>query len=165
MKPPSARLLDDLGVEYRLIRLRGRAVTTQDVIDRAEGELNPTEICKTIIVKDRGGVKHAVLLRGSDRIDFSKLKTVLGKVSVANRYEVVSTTGVEPGAVCPLTLKIHVYVDEGVMELKRINFGSGDHMYGIEIQTADLVKALSYTVMDLAEQCHRGCRLSRLASF
>jgi prolyl-tRNA editing enzyme YbaK/EbsC (Cys-tRNA(Pro) deacylase) len=151
MKPPSAKLLDDLGVEYRLIRLRGRAVTTQDVIDKAEGELNPTEICKTIIVKDRNGAKHAVFLRGCDRIDFSKLKAVLGKVSVANRDEVVEATGVEPGAVCPLTLGIHLYVDERAMELKRINFGSGDHMYGIEVHTTDLAKALSYTVLDLAE--------------
>jgi len=151
MKPASARLLDDLGVEYRLIRLTGRAVTTQDVVDKAEGELNPTEICKTIIVKDRGGAKHAVLLRGGDRIDFSKLKTALGKVSVASREDVAEATGVEPGAVCPLTLGIHVYVDERVMELKRVNFGSGDHMYGIEILTADLAKALSYTVLDLAK--------------
>jgi len=151
MKPTSARLLDDLGVEYRLIRLTGRAVTTQDVVDRAEGELNPAEICKTIIVKDRGGTKHAVLLRGSDRIDFSKLKTALGKVSVGSREEVVEVTGVEPGAVCPLILGIHVYVDERVMELKRVNFGSGDYMYGIEILTVDLAKALSYTVLDLAK--------------
>ncbi len=151
MKPPSARLLDDLGVEYRLIRLRGRAVTTQDVIDKAEGELNPAEICKTIIVKDRGGAKHAVLLRGGDKIDFSKLKAALGKISVASREEVVEATGVEPGAVCPLTLSVHVYVDERVMELEKINFGSGDHMYGIEVLTADLAKALSYTVLDLAE--------------
>ena len=151
MKPASARLLDDLGVEYRLIRLTGRAVTTQDVVDKAEGKLNPTEICKTIIVKDRGGAKHAVLLRGGDRIDFSKLKTALGKVSVASREDVAEATGVEPGAVCPLTLGIHVYVDERVMELKRVNFGSGDHMYGIEVLTADLAKALSYTVLDLTK--------------
>jgi prolyl-tRNA editing enzyme YbaK/EbsC (Cys-tRNA(Pro) deacylase) len=137
MKPPSARLLDDLGVEYRIIRLRGRAVTTQDVVDQAEGELNPAEICKTIIVKDRGGAKHAILLRGGDRIDFSKLKATLGKISVASREEV--------------TLSIHVYVDERVIGLEKVNFGSGDHMYGIEVLTADLTKALSYTVLDMAE--------------
>jgi prolyl-tRNA editing enzyme YbaK/EbsC (Cys-tRNA(Pro) deacylase) len=151
MRPPSARLLDDLGVEYRIIRLKGRAVTTQDVIDKAEGELNPTEICKTIIVKDRDNAKHAVLLRGDDRIDFNKLKATLGKVSVARSDEVVEATGVEPGAVCPLTLGIHLYVDERVMDLKRINFGSGDHMYGIEMLTADLAKALNYTVLDLVK--------------
>jgi prolyl-tRNA editing enzyme YbaK/EbsC (Cys-tRNA(Pro) deacylase) len=151
MKLPSVRLLDDLGVEYRLIRLRGRAVTTQDVIDQAEGELNPAEICKTIIVKDRGGVKHAVLLRGGDRINFSKLKVALGKTSVASREEVMEATGVEPGAVCPLTLGVHVYVDEKVMRLERVNFGSGDYMYGIEVLTVDLAKAMSYTVLDMAE--------------
>lgn len=150
MKPVSARKLDELGVEYRLIRLRDRAVTVQDVIDHAEGDLDPSEICKTIIVKGRRAARYAVFLRGSDRIDFNKLKPVLGKVSVASRDEVQEATGVEPGAVCPLTLGISVYLDERVLGLERVNFGSGDHLYGIELRTEDLAKALSYTVLDVA---------------
>ncbi|MFH2111714.1 MAG: YbaK/EbsC family protein [Candidatus Bathyarchaeota archaeon] len=151
MKPASARKLDDMGVEYRLIRLRDRAVTVQDVIDHAEGDLDPAEICKTIIVKGRRGARYAVFLRGSDRIDFNKLKPILGKVSVASRDEVQEATGVEPGAVCPLTLGIPVYLDERVLKLEKVNFGSGNHLYGIELRTEDLAKALSYTVLDLAE--------------
>ena len=151
MNPPSAVLLDRLGVEYRLIRLRERAITVQDVIEQAEGDLSPAEICKTIIVKDRRGARSAVFLRGGDRISFSKLKLILGKVSVASRDEVLETACAEPGAVCPLTLKIPVYLDERVLRLKRINFGSGDHLYGIEMRTADLARALSFNVLDLAE--------------
>jgi prolyl-tRNA editing enzyme YbaK/EbsC (Cys-tRNA(Pro) deacylase) len=150
VKPPAAALLDDLGVKYRLIRLRGRAVTVQDVVDNSEGDVNRDEICKTLIVKGREGERHAVFLRGSDRVSFTKLKPLLGKVSVASRDEVLETAGAEPGAVCPLTLKIPVYLDERVLRLERINFGSGDHMYGIEMRTADLARALSFSVLDLA---------------
>ncbi len=151
MKPPAAALLDDLGVEYRLIRLRGRAVTVQDVVDNSEGDVNRDEICKTLIVKSGDGERHAVFLRGGDRVNFTKLKPLLGKVSVASRDEVSETAGAEPGAVCPLTLKIPVYLDERVLRLERINFGSGDHMYGIEMRTADVARALSFSVLDLAE--------------
>jgi len=151
MKPSSARKLDELGVEYRLIRLRDRAVTVQDVIDHADGDLDPAEICKTIIVKDRKGARYAVFLRGGDRIDFNKLKPVLGKVSIASRDEVQEAAGVEPGAVCPLTINVPVYMDVRALGLERINFGSGNHLYGIELRTEDLAKALSYTVLDLAE--------------
>ena len=150
MKPPSAALLDDLGVEYRLIRLRERAVTVQDVIDYAEGDLNRDEICKTIIVKDSKGSKHALFLRGRDRVDFNKLKAVIGKSSVASCSEVKEATGLEPGAICPLTLGIPVYVDGRVLALERVNFGSGDHLYGVEVKVIDLARAMSYTVHDLA---------------
>jgi len=151
VKPPAAALLDHLGVEYRLIRLRGRAVTVQDVLDNAEGVLSRDEICKTIIVRDRRSKRYAVFLRGSDRVSPDKLRPIMGKVSMANKDEVQAETGVEPGALCPLTLKIPVYLDERVMRLGKVNFGSGDHMYGIEMKTADLAKALSFTVLDLAE--------------
>ena len=151
MKPPAAALLDDLGVEYRLIRLRGQAVTVQDVLDNSEGDVSREEICKTIIVKGAEGERYAIFLKGSDRISFSKLKPSVGKVSVVSHDEVLETAGAEPGAVCPLTLKIPVYLDERVLRLKRINFGSGDHLYGIEMRTADLARALSFKVLDLAE--------------
>jgi len=151
MKPASARKLDELGLEYRLIRLRDRAVTVQDVIDYAEGDLDPSEICKTIIVGDGRGARYAVFLRGGDRIDFNKLRPVLGKVRVASRGDVLEATGVEPGAVCPITISIPVYLDMRVLGLERVNFGSGDHLYGIELRTEDLARAMSYTALDLSE--------------
>jgi len=148
MKPASAEKLDKLGIAYRLIRLRDRAVTVQNVIDNAEGDLEPSEICKTIIVKDGKEAMFAVFLQGVDRIDFRKLKAVLGKASVASREEVLEVTGVEAGAVCPLTLDVPLYMDERVLGLERVNFGSGDHMYGIEVRTEDLLQVLGCRVID-----------------
>ena len=151
MKPVSAKKLEELGLEYRLIKLKRRAVSVQDVIDNADDDIDPAEICKTILVKDRAGRMYAVLLRGCDRIDFKKLRKVLGKLSVASREDCGRVAGVEPGAICPLTLNIPVYVDEKVLRLESINFGSGNHLYGIEVRINDLAKMLDFKVLDVAK--------------
>lgn len=144
----SARLLEERGVDYRLIELSDRAVTVEDVIRYSKTEIDPGEICKTIVVKDVRGAKKALFLLGEHRIDFRKLRKVMGKASIASPGEVEEATGVKPGAVCPLTLSIPVYVDERVFERGRINFGSGDHLYGIEMSPSDLGKVLVYKVVD-----------------
>ncbi len=151
MKPVSARLLDEKGVEYRLIELTDRAVTVEDVVRYAKDGVDPDEICKTIILKDRDGSMHAVFLRGRDRIDFRKMRGVIGKASVAAPGEAEEAAGVRPGAVCPLTLCIPLYVDERVFVKEKINFGSGDHLYGIEMSPKDLVKVMDFDVVDAAE--------------
>jgi len=151
MEPASARLLEEKGVEYRLIELTDRAVTVEDVVKYTRNEIDPDEICKTIILKDRKGRMHAVFLRGKDRIDFRKLRGVIGKASVAAPDEVEEAAGVGPGAVCPLTLGIPLYVDERVFMKEKINFGSGDHLYGIEMSPKDLGKVIDFRVVDAAD--------------
>ncbi len=151
MGPAAARLLDEKGVEYRLIELSGRAVTVEDVVRHAKDGVDPDEICKTIILKEGRGLLHAVFLRGRDRIDFRKLRGVMGKARVAAPDEVEEAAGVKPGAVCPLTLDIPLYVDERVFMNEKINFGSGDHLYGIEMSPKDLAMVMDFEVVDAAE--------------
>lgn len=151
MELASAKLLEEKGVDYRVVELIGRAVTVEDVVRYAKDGVDPDEICKTIILKDRGGLMHAVFLRGGDRIDFKKLRGLIGKASVAAPEEVEEDTGVKPGAVCPLTLEVPLYVDERVFMKERINFGSGEHLYGIELSTKDLAKVIDFMVVDAAK--------------
>jgi prolyl-tRNA editing enzyme YbaK/EbsC (Cys-tRNA(Pro) deacylase) len=113
-------------------------------------DISPEEICKTILVKQKTRY-YAVFLRGADKIDFKKLKDVIGKVSIASRKEVVEVTGVEPGAVCPLLVDIPVLVDRRVLRLKKLNFGSGDHLFGVEIASGDLICVLDYRLVEIAE--------------
>ena len=142
-------LLIEAGVAYRIIELRDRAISIEDVIEYSKEPINPEEICKTILVKHKKQY-HALFLRGSDKIDFSKLKDLIGKASIASRAEVKEITGVDAGAVCPLLLDVPVIVDRRVLELERLNFGSGDHLYGMEIASSDLGKVLEYSVADIA---------------
>jgi len=151
MKLASAKLLDEKGIDYRIIELTDRAVTVEDVVRYAKHGVDPDEICKTIVLKDREGRMLAVFLRGGDRIDFKKLRRVIGKASVAVSDDVEEATGVKPGAVCPLMLDVPLYVDERVFMNEKVNFGSGSHLYGIEISPRDLAKVMDFKVVDAVE--------------
>ncbi len=148
----SAQILDNHGIDYTLIELEERALSIEDVIRYSKEEINVDEICKTMILKDREGGRYAVLLRGRDRVDSGKAGKAIGKkVRIAGFAEVKEAVGVDPGAVCPLTLELDLFVDRKVMELERINFGSGDHMYGLEIRSRDLEKVVGFRVVDVAK--------------
>jgi prolyl-tRNA editing enzyme YbaK/EbsC (Cys-tRNA(Pro) deacylase) len=102
-------------------------------------------------MRDSEGGRYAFFLRGSDRVDFLKAKSATGKkLRVASPDEVRETAGVDPGAVCPLLMHIHLFVDTRVNELRRVNFGSGHHLHGIEMTTADLLRAVPHTIADIA---------------
>ena len=148
----SEEVLDSKGVDYRLMELERRALSIEDVIRYSKDEINVDEICKTMILKDQEGGRYAVLLLGRDRVEYGKASKAIGKkVSIASFVEVKEAVGVEPGAVCPVTLGMELLVDHKVLERKRINFGSGDHLYGLEIRTRDLGKAVGFRVVDIAK--------------
>jgi prolyl-tRNA editing enzyme YbaK/EbsC (Cys-tRNA(Pro) deacylase) len=93
----------------------------------------------------------AFFMVGTDRVDFLKAKAATGKkLSVANPSVVRARAG-EPGAVCPLTLSIPIIVDKRILDLPRVNFGSGHHLHGIEMKTTDLLRAIPHTVADVAQ--------------
>jgi len=146
-------LLSEKGIPYRLIKLIQKAYTVSDVVRYSEGDVNPEEICKTIIIKGKkSGKKIGILLRGVDKIDFTKAKKLFGEeITVASPEEVQEVAGVDPGAVCPFLLTVPLFVDGAVLKLPEINCGSGDHLYGLEFETKDLVNALSYEVESFAK--------------
>ena len=147
----SARVLQRKGVEFRLIELSQRAVSVEDVVRYSVLEIAVDEICKTILLKDSAGDRHAVFLLGSQRIDFGKVKGVIGRsAKIATSEEVKATTGVEPGAICPILLTLPLLVDHRVLTKERINFGSGDHLYGLEIKSRDLEKVVACRIVDIA---------------
>ena len=84
-------------------------------------------------------------------MSFKKLKGVTGKARIASSEDVVRIAGVKPGAVCPLLVPVPVIVDWKLLALDRINFGSGDHLYGVEMRSADLYRVLDFTVADFSE--------------
>ncbi len=146
------RVLHEKGIPYRLIELTDRAMTVADVARYSKGDFNVGEICKTVIMRDESGGRYAFLLVGTDRVDFLKARRLTGrKLRVASPAEVRESTGVDPGAVCPLTLRIPLTIDQRVLKLARLNFGSGHHLHGIEMSTTDLLRAVPYTLADVAQ--------------
>ena len=149
MRLPVEELLIEADIEYRIIELEARAISVDDVIEYSKEYINPDEICKTILVKHKNQY-HGLFLRGADQIDFKKLKTIIGKSSIASRDDVKEISGVDAGAVCPLLLDIPVIVDKQMLDLEKLNFGSGNHLYGVEINSGDLSRVLEYSVADFA---------------
>jgi prolyl-tRNA editing enzyme YbaK/EbsC (Cys-tRNA(Pro) deacylase) len=148
----SIKILERKGIEYRLIELEEEALSVNDVIKFSKEEINVNEICKTMILKDKYGGRYAFFLLGIDRVDYKKAREIVGKnVSIASFQEVKETVGVDPGAVCPILLKIDLYVDSKVMNLRKINFGSGNHLFGLEIRTCDLEKVVDFRVVDIVK--------------
>jgi prolyl-tRNA editing enzyme YbaK/EbsC (Cys-tRNA(Pro) deacylase) len=146
------RILRERGIPYHLIELTDRAMTVADVARYSKGDIKVDEICKTIIMRDDSGDHYAFLLVGTDRVDFLKAKRLTGKkLRVASPDEVSASAGADPGAVCPLLLRIPLTIDQRVTKLPRVNFGSGHHLHGIEMATADLLRAMPHTVADVAQ--------------
>ena len=147
----SIEILESKGIDYRLIELENKALSIKDVIKFSKEKINENEICKTMILKDKYGGRYAFFLLGSDKVDLKKASEIIGKkLNIASFQDVKETVGVDPGAVCPILLKIDLYVDKKVMNLGKINFGSGNHLFGLEIRTSDLEKVVDYRVIDIA---------------
>ena len=51
------KLLKEKKIEYRTIKLSNKGVSCDDVVKFATDTVNPIEICKTIIVKDKKNMK------------------------------------------------------------------------------------------------------------
>jgi len=148
----SEKVLIEKGIPYRLIDLTDRAMTAADVARFSKGDFKLEEICKTVVMSDSDGNLVAFFVVGTDRVDFLKAKAATGKkLSVANPSVVRAKAG-EPGAVCPLTITIPIIVDTRVLNLPRVNFGSGHHLHGIEMKTTDLLKTILHTVADVAQE-------------
>ena len=152
MELESIKLLKEKAIKYRLIELNERAISVQDVIKNAISSIHPDEICKTILVTGPSKKNYAILLLGKDMIDSSKFKTVIGKFKIAKLSDVKEAKGILPGEVCPITLEVPLLVDLRVMEKPRINFGSGNKLFGLEIDSQDLEKIVEYKLVDVVKK-------------
>lgn len=145
------KILKEKKIPYRLIELSDKGISFNDVIKNAKDEVNPKEICKTIIVKDKKDNKYAFFLKGDEKIDFAKAKDIVGKkISIVSHEDLVKTTGAEPGAICPLLLDMPIFVDKKVFGTKKINFGSGDHLHGLEMNSDDLNKVIRSGIVEVS---------------
>lgn len=145
--------LKEKDIPFRLIKLNQAAISVEDVVTFSNGEVALNEICKTVIVKGRKtGKRYGVLMQGIDKISFSKLKKTLGEeMTMGDVTDVKEVAGVEPGAVCPFLLIVPLLVDIKIEGMKRMNCGSGEHLFGLEFNRNDLKKGVEYIVGDFAK--------------
>ena len=163
------KLLKSKNISYKLIDLSGEVFTVDGVknLGVAEEEIVKTLIIRTSKMISRNRTKNllslknghfvALALRGSDRVDFKKVRRLFGpstslrvNCELAKPEEVEKIVGVPVGAVCPVAIEIPIYFDKKVMDLKHVNMGSGDLTCGLEMDFEDLLAAVgNYQIEDL----------------
>lgn len=146
------KLLLEKSISYRLIELSDRAYTVKDVVKFSKGDITLHEICKTIIAKSDDGHSYALFLYGEDKVDFKKIELIIGeRLQIAKHSEVKESAGVKPGAVCPLLMHIPIIMDSKIVNFNKVNFGSGHHLYGLEISTKDFIKLVNPKIADISQ--------------
>lgn len=148
------QLLEELKtkqIDCKIVELNSPAMTVPDVVKFAKEPVNPEEIGKTIVIAHNDGFVGITLL-GSDKIDFSKLRQMLPGARFATPEEVKEQTGIGIGAVCPLLLNgLSLWIDEEVMKLENIHLGSGDHLFGLELNPQDIAELLNAKIVKISK--------------
>jgi Ala-tRNA(Pro) deacylase len=119
---------------------------------RAAG-VPPSDVAKTVVVRDEGGVRLAVI-PASERLDMHKLKEELGSrgLRLLTEQEMAEEfDDFEVGAVPPFGPMFQALelVDQRLLDHDRILCSGGDHEHGVLLDPHDLVRAAQARVADI----------------
>jgi len=150
--PPVARVLENLGIPYRVFR-HAKPIRSLEQAAAERGQ-SPRQVVRSILFRTGAGEYLLVLAAGPEQISWPALRRRVGKsrLTMARPAEVLEITGYRVGAVGPLGLKaaVPVLVDERILAQEEISMGSGERGTAIILKSADLLRALgAYTVADL----------------
>lgn len=100
---------------------------------------------KSLLLKGKSGDFFVFLTFAENRIDFKKLRAVLGmKVEVASPEELLKETACLPGSLGPFGLQSHItlVVERCIFDAARLIFTPGDPTITIEMTSDDLERVL-----------------------
>jgi Cys-tRNA(Pro)/Cys-tRNA(Cys) deacylase len=114
------------------------------------------QVVKTLLVRRPDGRHLIALVRGDQRLSLKKLARLAGVkgLEMAPEEDVPRITGYQVGAVAPLGLRrkdVPIYVDRHIVQEPRVSISAGRHDTGLELDSADLVRAVNGRVEDLTE--------------
>ncbi len=145
-KTNAARILERLGVEYRLLEfdVDEDDLSAQDAAKKLG--LPPEQIFKTLVARgDKSGVIVACVPGGKE-LDLKALSRVSGnkKVELVPLKEVQNLTGYIRGAVSPLGMKTSYpfYIDVSAFNYHSIIVSAGARGLQISLSPKDLAEAL-----------------------
>jgi len=142
----------------------------KSVADVAEFlKLSADKFIKTLVYQTDGGELVAALVRGDHEINELKLRTVLGcrEVNLADEAEVMAATGVAPGFLGPVGLKLRMVADLSVQGMRGAATGANEadaHLIQVD-QERDFTPA-AFADLRLAvsgDPCPR-CETGKLAA-
>ncbi len=137
-------------LDFRILDEKTTMISSRDVEKVFDGD--PREIWKTLILTNEKEF-FAAFLCGRDRLDVKKTQNALGVLSLrmAKAKELKEKLKIQPGEVCPLSVNLPMVCDSSINTFDKINFGSGDVSFGIEMKVNDILKFLKPKVIDIKE--------------
>ncbi len=137
-------------LDFRILDEKTTMISSRDVEKVFDGD--PREIWKTLVVTDEKNF-FAAFLCGRDRLDVKKMQKALGveNLRMAKVKELKEKLKIQAGEVCPLAVDLVMVCDSSINTFGKINFGSGDIKYGIEMKVDDILKFLKPKVIDIRE--------------
>jgi Ala-tRNA(Pro) deacylase len=140
------------GVPYEVVEHERTQTAAAEA--RAAG-LPPTDVAKTVVLRDQEGVRLAVI-PSSERLDLHKVKRELGSkgLRLVSEHEMAEEFDeFEVGAVPPFGPMFQALelVDRRLLDHDRVLCGGGDHEHGVLVDPRDMVQAARARVADICE--------------
>lgn len=144
--------LEREGVPYELVE-HDRTETA--VAEARAAGMPPSDVAKTVVVRDQVGVRLAVI-PASERLDMHKLKETVGSkgLRLVTEAEMAEEfDDFEVGAVPPFGPMLHALevVDRRLLDHERVLCSGGDHEHSVLVDPRDLVRAGHARVADICE--------------
>ena len=134
--------LETKGVKFETVTFTDVAVSARTEDASVDHNYNPSNSIKTLIISTNEGHK-AIVLRGSDRIDQPKLKSIVGKWRVVDSDTLQKELEYIPGTICPLDLEMPIIIDQSALDLKAWSMGAGANDRGFNVEVIEAVKHLA----------------------
>ncbi|NJR64224.1 MAG: Cys-tRNA(Pro) deacylase [Leptolyngbyaceae cyanobacterium CRU_2_3] len=155
MKTNAVRILDQLGVAYKLLRYEVDLEDLAAESTAAKVGIPPDQLFKTLVIKgDRTGVGLAVIPANMN-LDLKALAKLTGdrKIDPVSLKEVQPLTGYIRGGVTAMACKkdYPVYVEETLELFDTIAVSAGMRGLLVQLTPADYLKAVKGTVGAIAQ--------------
>ena len=150
--PQALRVAAALGPSFTVVEFDESTHTAQDAADAIGCDL--AQIAKSILFRSASGKPVLVIASGTNRVDETKVKALLGeKIERASPDFVKETTGFEVGGVPPLghSSACVVYLDEDLKAYPTLWAAGGTPNAVFEIGFAKLAEMSGAMVADIAK--------------
>jgi Cys-tRNA(Pro)/Cys-tRNA(Cys) deacylase len=149
---PAIAAAREAGIRFDVARTR-RARDAEESASLQGIELH--QLLRTIVVRRGENDYVFVLVPGGRRIDWAKLRAVLGlrRLSLPDADEAREATGYERGAITPFgaTSAWPVFADAAMGADGTVAIGGGAHGVNLHVAIPDLIAATEATVVDVTQ--------------
>lgn len=145
-EPPAAQYLKSVEAPFRVFVHSADIRSLEDAAQQ-RGQ-TPEQVIRSLLFRLPDHSFVMVLVSGPGQIDWRMLRQQLNltRMAMATPEEVMDVTGCQPGTVSPFGMKrpVRILVDEDILHLNEISFGSGERGKAILIQVSAALKAIDH---------------------